>query len=65
MAKKRAAKVNATKPQAPDKPVRLVLTPAEHERLERLASSIGMSMSTYARAALIERMNSHESRGAF
>lgn len=44
------------------KPVRLVLPPAEQERLERLASRIGLSLSSYARMALIERMKADEAK---
>jgi hypothetical protein len=62
MAKKRAAKVNAAKIDTTPKPVRLVLPPAEHQRLERLASRMGLSMSAYARMVVIRSMKEDEVR---
>lgn len=62
MAKKRAAKVNAAKIDTTPKPVRLVLPPAEHERLERLASRIGLSMSACARMAVLRWLQAEEAQ---
>jgi hypothetical protein len=62
MAKKKVAKVNATKTESPSKPVRLVLRPSEHARLERLTDSLGMSMSTYARMVLLRSLKEDEAK---
>ena len=65
MAKKKATpKVNATK-EAPasSKAVRLDLSAGDHKRLERCADALGLSMASYARMALLERMRADEERG--
>ncbi len=61
-AKKRAAKVNTTKSEPVVKPVRLVLPEADHERLERCASRIGLSMSSCARMAVLRWIEAEEER---
>jgi hypothetical protein len=42
------------------KGVRLDLTPADHKRLNKLARERGLTMSSYARMALFERMKDDE-----
>jgi hypothetical protein len=42
------------------KGVRLDLSPADHKRLERLAKGTGLTMASYARMALFERMKADE-----
>jgi hypothetical protein len=44
------------------KPVRLDLSPADHERLERCAKERGLSKSSYARMAVLERIKADEGR---
>jgi hypothetical protein len=43
--------------------VRLDLSPADHKRLDRHASALGLSMSSYARMAVLERMKADEAKG--
>jgi hypothetical protein len=38
------------------KPVRLELSPADHKRLEKTARELGLTMASYARLALFERL---------
>ena len=66
VAKKKAAKVNATKsaPTRTGRPVRLDLTEADHERLEQCAKQIGLTKASYARMAVMERIKADESKGA-
>ncbi len=42
------------------KGVRLDLTPADHRRLNKLAKERGLTMSSYARMAVFERMKDDE-----
>jgi hypothetical protein len=44
------------------KGVRLDLSPADHRRLNKLAKERGLTMSSYARMALFERMKEDEGR---
>lgn len=61
MAKKRAVKkMDAVSAEKATRPVRLDLTVADHERLERCARRYGLSKSSYVRMALFERMESDE-----
>jgi hypothetical protein len=67
MAKKiaKAEPMNAVqeKPSAKAlKGVRLDLSPADHRRLNKLAKERGLTMSSYARMALFERMKDDEVR---
>jgi hypothetical protein len=62
MAKKRVAKVTKTKAAPAAKAVRLDLSPRDHQRLERNAAALGLSMSSYARMAVLERMKADETR---
>lgn len=45
------------------KPVRLDLSPADHERLERQARKRGLSMASFVRMLVLERLDSLESKG--
>jgi hypothetical protein len=66
MAGKRATKVSVTakaKAERTTRPVRLDM-PVEHvERLERAARRIGLSMSSYCRMAVLERIERDETKG--
>jgi predicted DNA-binding protein len=62
MAKKRSPKVEATKAERAAKSVRLDLSPVDHDRLDRCASRIGLSMSSYARMAVLKAINDDEAR---
>jgi hypothetical protein len=44
------------------RPVRLDLTDADHERLERAAREKGLNKASYARMAVLERLRSDEGR---
>lgn len=63
------AKLKATRkasPVAPSrgtKPVRLDLSLADHERIERSAKRFGLSKSAYVRQALFERLEADERKG--
>lgn len=64
MAKKKAApKVNAVAEDRETKPVRLDLSLADHQRIERSAKRFGLSKSAYVRMALFERLEADESKG--
>lgn len=56
-AKKKAIKVNATQEPKLAKPVRLDLSAADHERLERHANKRGLSMASFARMVILEKMD--------
>jgi len=45
------------------KGVRLDLSPANHKRLERCARERGLTMASYARMALLERLKTDEGQG--
>jgi hypothetical protein len=45
------------------KGVRLDLSPVDHKRLERAAKGSGLSMASYARLALFERLKADEGTG--
>jgi predicted transcriptional regulator len=64
MAKTRVTKVPAVHDDKTAKPVRLDLTLADHERLERLASARGLSKSSYARQAVLKQMKADEREDA-
>ena len=63
MAKKRAAKVNATQTPKTAKPVRLELKPADHERLDRQADKRGLSMAAFARMLILAQLDILEGGG--
>jgi hypothetical protein len=42
------------------KGIRLDLAPSDHERLERVSRERGLSMSSYARMVLLERLKTDE-----
>ncbi len=65
MAKKtaKAEPMNATVKEKVVKGVRLDLSPADHRRLNKLAKERGLTMSSYARMALFERMKDDENGG--
>lgn len=63
MAKKTARKpkeVTVVKELRLVKGVRLDLSPTDHERLERIARGRGLTMASYARMVLLERMKADE-----
>jgi hypothetical protein len=61
MAKKAAVKkVGAVKDMTTTKPVRLDLTLADHDRLERQARRRGLNKAAYVRQALFERLEQDE-----
>jgi hypothetical protein len=62
MARKQAKKVQATQPIRTGRPVRLDLTDEDHERLERQAKRRGLSKASYARMAVLERLEADEFR---
>jgi hypothetical protein len=60
---KKTGKVQAmatVQEKRPVKGVRLDLSPADHKRLSRLAKERGLTMASYARLALFERMKDDE-----
>jgi hypothetical protein len=62
MAKKRVKQVQAVKKRETAKPVRLDLSPADHARLEHCARERGLSKSSYARMAVLERLKADEGK---
>ena len=65
MAKKSSNSMNAVKGRKRRtatlvKGVRLDLTEADHERLERCARERGLTMASYARMAVLERIKTDE-----
>jgi hypothetical protein len=60
MAKKRARKMKAAEVVRTSKPVRLELSPDDHERLEQCARRRGLSLASYARQAVLERITADE-----
>lgn len=62
MAKKRAAKkMSATKMvERATVAIRLDLSPADRERLERVARTKGLNMASYARMAVLARIKADE-----
>jgi hypothetical protein len=66
MAKKtgKATPMDATQERRAVKGVRLDLSPADHRRLAKLAKERGLTMASYARMALFERMKDDEGRGS-
>ncbi len=66
MAKKAAKggkKMNVAQVERQVKGVRLDLSPADHKRLERLSKERGLTMASYARMALFERLKADEGSG--
>jgi hypothetical protein len=64
MAKKKAAKVEAEviQEERAARPVRLDLAEIDHDRLETQARKLGLSKSSYARMAVLERIKADEAR---
>lgn len=61
MAKKKGAKtVQATREPRTAKPVRLDLNPSDHERLEKQARKRGLSMASFVRMVILERLDALE-----
>ncbi len=56
----KAKQIVAVKEMRLVKGVRLDLSPADHERLERIARVRGLTMASYARMVLLERMKADE-----
>ena len=65
MAKKKAVpKVSPVAVERETKPVRLDLSLADHERIERSAKRFGLSKSAYVRQALFKQLEADEGKGA-
>jgi hypothetical protein len=62
--KKGAKHMSAVQAEKAVKPVRLDLSEADHERLERLARERGLNKASYARQAVLERMRADEGRNS-
>ena len=62
MAKKRSKPVEAIQEERATRPVRLDLSEADHDRLEDQARKLGLSKSSYARMAVLERIKADEGR---
>jgi hypothetical protein len=62
MAKKKASKVEAVQEERAARPVRLDLAEVDHDRLENQARKLGLSKSSYARMAVLERIKVDEGR---
>jgi hypothetical protein len=56
----KAERMNADPAKRSVKGVRLDLSPADHKRLSKLAKERGLTMASYARLALFERMKEDE-----
>jgi hypothetical protein len=54
--------MNAVQDKRNVKGVRLDLSPADHKRLERASKERGLTMASYARMALFERLKADEGR---
>jgi hypothetical protein len=59
-AKKGTRRMIAVQTERAVRPVRLDLSEADHERLERLARERGLNKASYARQAVLERMKADE-----
>ena len=53
-------KVAASPAERLTKPVRLDLKPSDHDRLDRQASRRGLTMASYARMVLLEKLDEEE-----
>ncbi len=62
MAKKRAPKVQTTTTERSGKAVRLDLQPDDFERLEHQAKKRGLNKASYARMAVLERLEADEAK---
>jgi hypothetical protein len=60
MAKRETKKVEAIQEERLVKPVRLDLTLTDHQRLERQAKRRGLTMASYARMVILERLEADE-----
>jgi hypothetical protein len=60
--KKTIPKRNAVQDKKVVKPVRLELSEADHERLERCAQAKGLNKASYARMAVLDRIRADEGR---
>ena len=60
MAKKRRTDVEATKAEPVAKAVRLDLSLEDHKRVDRVARIYGLSMSAYARMAVLKSLQQDE-----
>ncbi len=60
MAKKIQKTTDAAPAEKKVKPVRLDLSSADHERLERCARARGLNLASYARMAVLERIKADE-----
>jgi hypothetical protein len=64
MATKKGAKtVIATHEERLTKPIRLDLTPKDHERLDRQARRRGLTMASFARMVILERLEVEDGGG--
>jgi hypothetical protein len=59
----KGATMNAVQEARLVKGVRLDLSPADHKRLAKKAKELGLTMSSYARMALFERLKADEAGG--
>lgn len=64
MAKKRAKKVVQAKETIKAKPVRLDLSPADHERLQACADKIGLNKASFARMVVLKALKECEEKKA-
>lgn len=60
MAKKREKKVVTTEVEKVARPVRLDLSAADHDRLEKVARAKGLNKASYARMVILERIKADE-----
>jgi hypothetical protein len=63
MAKRTAGKATKSAPAKDErlvKGVRLDLAPGDHQRLERVARERGLTMASYARMVLLERLKADD-----
>lgn len=63
MAKKKAAKVNTVQTEKAARPVRLDLSDADHQRLERCARKRGLNKASYSRMVILEKLDEEDGGG--
>ena len=61
-AKKGGKQMNAVETERVVRPVRLDLSDADHQRLEKAAKEKGLNKASYARMAVLERLRADEGR---
>lgn len=60
--KKGGKRMNAVETERTVRPVRLDLSDADHDRLEKTAKEKGLNKASYARMAVLERLKADEGR---